>query len=297
MRYNRPRLLTPPREEEEVYPYRRVWKSIFREIGILTLISAAFYAIGVVGITIPERIHAPLNYALPLLAVGLWLYFSGWKESRVQDPRVQLLAVMLVSGLVANAIGVPIINALSPDDWLASAGSFERIFGYAFTVGVVQEGLKYMVMRIILWQEGFRNRWDTLAYASAAAVGYATVTNLHIIADGIISPDVLALRLYTNVVMHYAASAVLAYGLSELRFNPQVFFIMPIAMLFSAIVTGAFISIRASLTNSGFVLGVGGTRPLLGFVFSIVVVITILTLTAFFYNNAERRAREALEGD
>ncbi|MCL4252821.1 MAG: hypothetical protein KJ043_03465, partial [Anaerolineae bacterium] len=90
---------------------------------------------------------------------------------------------------------------------------------------------------------------------------------------------------------------ILAYGLSELRFNPKVFFIMPVAMLASALVTGAVISIRASLTNSGFVLGIGGTRPLFGFVFSVVVVIIVFVLTAFLYNNAERREREAIEGD
>lgn len=297
MRYNRPRLLTPPREEEEIYPYRRVWKSIIREIGVLTLISAGFYAIGFVGLTIPERLFAPMNIALPLVIVVLWLYFSAWKESRVLEPRNQLLAVMLVSGLVANAIGVPLINSLNPDEWLSSAGSFERILGYAFTVGLVQEGLKYGVMRVILWQDGFRNRWDTLAYATAAAVGYATVSNFHLIEAGVISPDVLALRLYTNVVMHYASSVLLAYGLSELRFNPQVFFIMPIAMLLSAIVTGATISIRATLTNSGFVLGIGGTRPLFGFVFSLILVTVVSILTSFLFNNAERREREAVEGD
>ncbi len=297
MRYNRPRLLTPPREEEEIYPYRRVWKSIIREIGVLTLISAGFYAIGFVGLSIPERLHAPMNIALPLVIVILWLYFSAWKESRVLEPRNQLLAVMLVSGLVANAIGVPLINALNPDEWLSSAGSFERILGYAFTIGLIQEGLKYGVMRVILWQDGFRNRWDTLAYATASAVGYATVSNFHLIEAGVISPDVLALRLYTNVVMHYASSVLLAYGLSELRFNPQVFFIMPAAMLLSAIVTGATISIRATLTNSGFVLGIGGTRPLFGFVFSLVLVSVVCILTAFLFNNAERREREAVEGD
>ena len=297
MRYNRPRLLTPPREEEEIYPYRRVWKSIIREIGVLTLISAGFYAIGFVGLTIPERLFAPMNIALPLVIVVLWLYFSAWKESRVLEPRNQLLAVMLVSGLVANAIGVPLINALNPDEWLSSAGSFERILGYAFTIGLIQEGLKYGTMRVILWQDGFRNRWDTLAYATAAAVGYATVSNFHLIEAGVISPDVLALRLYTNVVMHYASSVLLAYGLSELRFNPQVFFIMPVAMLLSAVVTGATISIRATLTNSGFVLGIGGTRPLFGFVFSLVLVSVVCILTAFLFNNAERREREAVEGD
>lgn len=297
MRYNRPRLLTPPREEEEVYPYRRVWNSIIREIGILTLISAGFYAIGLVGLTIPERLYAPMNVALPLVAVILWFYFSAWKESRVLEPRHQLLAVMLVSGLVANAIGVPLINAFNPDEWLSSAGSFERIFGYALTIGLIQEGLKYGVLRVILWQDGFRNRWDMLAYASAAAIGYATVTNFHLIEAGVISPDVLALRLYTNTVMHYASSILLAYGLSELRFNPQVFFIMPVAMLFSAIVTGATISIRATLTNGGFVLGISGTRPLFGFVFSLVLVGVVCVLTAFLFNNAERREREAVEGD
>lgn len=297
MRYNRPRLLTPPREEEEVYPYRRAWESIIREIGILTVMSAIFYAIGLVGITIPERIHAPMNYILPFVPVGLWFYFSAWRESRVLEPRRQLLVVMLVSGLVANGLGVPFINALNPTEWLASASSFERILGYMLTVGLVQQGLVYMVLRVILWQDGFRNRWDTLAYASAAAVGYATVTNLHLIMAGIISPDVLALRIYTNVVIHYASCVILAYGLSELRFNPKVFFIMPMAMLVSALVTGAIISIRATLTNSGFVLGIGGTRPLFGFAFSLVVVVVVFLLTAFFFNHAERREREASEGN
>ena len=42
-RYNNPRLLTPPREEEEVYPYRRVWLSIVIEIGVMLGITVALY--------------------------------------------------------------------------------------------------------------------------------------------------------------------------------------------------------------------------------------------------------------
>ena len=293
-RYRNPRLLTPPREEEEIYPYRRVWPSIIVEMTLLLAVTAVmFILIGFLGANLPRSLWPTTNVIIALLPAAAWALFSLWREYRVERPRRQLLSVFIVTALVANAISIPLINELNPRTWLSLAGTFERIFGYAATIGVAQVFTIYLVLRFLIWPDGLRIRLDALAYCMAGAVGYVTVANLHIAFDGEPSPDVLALRVFSNLSLHVASAAILAYGYAELRFKPDFFISLPASVLAAILLTGLGITFRAGLVNGGFVLGIGGTRPLFGLVFSALLIAGSLTLTYFLFTTAERRALEA----
>ena len=290
-----PRLLTPPQQEEEVFPYRRVWRSVAIESGILLGITITlFILVNFFGFPIPQSAYLAIAVGLALLPVGLWLYFSWRQERFVPQPRQRLLAAALISALVANAIGVPLINEfLQVDRWLPLSAAIMRIIGYTFTVGIVQEFLKYMVMRYTAWPDCFRVRLDGVAYGAATGIGYASVLNITYAFTDTPAPDVAAARVFANVALHLVTGILVGYGLSELRLGEPSSLLPVFTIALAALVTGVSIPIRAGLVNASFSLGISSPRLLLGIAFSAVVLIVPSLALSFLYNSAERQAYEA----
>ena len=299
-----PTLLLPPREEEEVYPYRRAWRSLAVECAVLFGLAAALYLIfSVVGVRLPAWLQAPVNVALALTPVGLWLAFSWWQERFVLRPRQRLLTVLIVSALAANAVGIPLVeDFLQVDRWLPLSSAILRIIGYTFTVGIVQEMLKYLVIRYAVWPDQFRIRLDAVAYGAASAVGYATVLNLHFVLTSNPPPDSSAMRIFSTVAFQVVASMVVSYGLAEVRFSQPSPFLLAATIALAAFITGVAIPIRAGLVNASLsldvnannpLLNISATKPLQGLAFSLVLLIVPSLMLSFLFNSAEQREREA----
>jgi protease PrsW len=290
-----PGLLTPPREEEEVYPYRRVWPSIIAEVGVLFgVVLLVFIVVNVFGSSLPESLRTPVNIALVLLPALLWLVFSYSRERLAVEPRRSLLSVFLVSALVANAVTIPLLNYLQIDQWLSLSGSVDRLLGYTLTIGIIHELTRYVIVRYLTWPAMLRTRLDSLAYGAAAAVGYVTVINLHMIAEGQPLPDMVGVRVFSAVVVHLAAAGIVSYGLAVVRFNPRTVIILPLTLVAAAFVHGVAVPVWSGLVNANFLLGLGATRPLFGLIFSFAMVSAALMVIAFLFNVAEREEREAI---
>jgi RsiW-degrading membrane proteinase PrsW (M82 family) len=240
---------------------------------------------------------------LALLPVGLWGIFSWWQERFVPQPRLRLLPVLAISALIANAVGLPLVNDfLQVDRWLPLSSALMRIAGYTFTVGVVQEVLKYLVVYYTVWPNQFRIRLDGVAYGAASAIGYATVLNLHFVLSGTPPADVAAVRIFTTLALHLVTSAIVGYGLAEVRFSRPTPFLVATTIALAAFVTGVAIPVRAGLVNANLSLDVNGTqpflntstaRPLLGLGVSIALLIGLNLVLSFLFEGAERREREA----
>ncbi len=308
-------LLTPPDEEEVVYPYRRVWQSVIVESVVLFgAVAGAAVAFGLLGVHLPDVVVPVVNAVLVALPVLLWLIFSVWREHSVLEPRARLIAVFAITALAANAVAIPFIDSVfQPERWLPLAGAISRIIGYTFTVGIVQETVKYAVVRFTTWPDLFRIRLDSVAYGMASAVGYAVVLNLRFFLSATgVPPDVVAIQVFNNVAINLAASLIIAYGLAEVRFDTPTPFLMTITVAFGALINGIAIPLRSGLTNAAFVLTTSTAaptlfdlvatifsprsstpKPILGFAFSAAVLVAFGIVAAFLFSNAERQAREA----
>lgn len=290
-----PRLLTPPREEEEIYPYRRVWPSLIIETALLFAVAAGFYvAGGYLGLAVPESLRLYANLAITLTPVGLWLVFSRWRENFALEPRSQLGSVLVISALAANAIAIPLLNWLNPEQWLSGAETVNRWIGYTVTVGVSHEIIKYAVLRYLIWPDALRTRADAIAYGVTSALGYAMVFNLHYIAEGAIASDVVATQIFAVVAQQVAASVIVAYGLGEVRFNPRSLVVLPLTLIAAAIIHGIITPTRAGLLRAPFVLGIAGTRPILALLLPALVVGVVVVIMIFLFNVAERREEAAI---
>lgn len=295
--FNNPRLITPPREEEEIYPYRRVWRSLVNEQVIFAAVTIGLFLAGYfLGVRLPANLYAPVNVGLALLPAGLWLWFSRLPEQRVLQPRRNLLTVFIISALVARSIGIPVINDfLQPETWLSLESAVNRILGYTVTVGITHEALKYVVLRYTIHRDLYRVRVDAIAYSIAVAMGYALMLNLQYAADNLATPpDVVVVRIFTTTALHLATSAIVSYGVVETWLSNASIFLLPFTLFVATVVSGAAVPLRSGLVNSGLSLEGGLTRPLFGLGFALVLLIVPLVIVAFLYRAADRRESDKI---
>lgn len=288
------RFITPPKEEEEIYPYRRVWSSIITEAGIMVTIAVGIF-LATRFIDVPRRLYLPIGVGISTIPVGLWLGFSWWRERFVPQPRSKLILVAVVSALTANAIGIPLVESfLQVDKWLPLESAINRIIGYTFTQGLVQAVLTYLVIRYLVWPDYFRTRLDSIAYGAASAVGYATIMNLHFVLSGSPSPDTAAFRVFDALAVQLAINIIIGYGLSEVRFNARPFPILLAATVaLASFIGGLAIPLRAGLTNASLAQGISTVSPIRGFLFSAALLAVVAFVFAFLFDNAERQDAEA----
>lgn len=296
--FGSPRLITPPREEEEIYPYRRVWRSIIIENGLLITLVMILFGITFVGFSFPQSLFLPMNIVIVLAPLVLWIAFSYLPEIRVQQPRRNLRLVLILSALVANAIGYPFIrDFLQVSDWLSLASAQDRIIGYTVSVGILQEFLKYFIIRMLVWPHELRNRYDSIAYGAATAVGYATVLNIQYILENLASPETVAIRVLGTVGMHMVGSVIVAYGLSELWFSIGNLFILPITLILAALVEGITIPLRSGFNNAELGLTISATRPLFSLAFTLIMSVGPMIAMFFLFNVAKSRDEQVVVGE
>lgn len=290
------RLITPPSEEEEVYPYRRVWFSIIIENGVLFGATLIVYLLSRF-VTLPESLYQPFGIVFALLPAGLWLGFSYLRERRVEQPRYDLLLVTIITGLSANAIGIPLVeDVFQVQSWLALQSAVNRMIGYTFSLGLVQMLIIYIILRYTIWQNRLRIRLDAVAYAVSCAVGYATVMNLHFVVNRAPAPDIVAFRVFDNTSILVASAIVLAYGLAEMRFNRRILPpLVAVTVMLGALISGAAVPFRAGLTNAGIstLVGLSIANPFRGFLLSAVILAGVGVAAAFMFNTTERTQAEA----
>ncbi|MBZ0298730.1 MAG: PrsW family intramembrane metalloprotease, partial [Anaerolineae bacterium] len=286
------RLITPPSEEEEIYPYRRAWLSVALELGTLFGIVLGLYLVTRF-ISIPEGLYQPLNILIALLPVGIWLIFSWSREARVPRPRQRLVTIVVIAALVANALGLPIIQQVfQVERWLPLQSAINRIIGYTFSVGLIQAILMYLIMRYTIWPDHLRVRLDAVAYGTACAVGYATVVNLDFVLSNATSPDVTAMNVFNQLALLSCGGIIIGYGLAEITFNRYPFpLLLAATIALAAFATGVGIPLIAGFTNAGISPEnpVSSVNPILGVLFATGLLAGISIIFSFLFDVAERQ--------
>lgn len=297
------RLLTPPREEEEIAPYQPVWRNLILQAGgIFGAAAALVFASQYLGIVIPARFAPPANVLLALLPALLWLAFAYLPERSAPVPRERLLPAFAIAALATSGVILPLLNDFyMTERWLSLGATFDRIIGYTFTVGIVQCGLIYLIFRYVVGRENVRTRVDAVAYAAAVAAGSALVVGLFDVIYGQILPDTLAPRIFSHYTVMLVSGSIVGFGFIEMYLSRARALTLPLAILFAALLMGVATPLRASLINAGFTIlkpeGFTGpafsvTRPLFGLVFSAAFVVAMMFVVWFFIGNAESKERQ-----
>ena len=102
-------LINPSLDDEEIHPYRRVWPNFAVSNGIFFGSILVIFLFSTF-VPISSVLHLPLGILLALLPLGLWGIFDWFREQQVERTRERLIPTLLVSALVANAIGYPLVE-------------------------------------------------------------------------------------------------------------------------------------------------------------------------------------------
>ena len=130
-----PVLLAPEPEVEEIYPYRRVWRTAWSEVLVLFGMALALYALTDLFGVLPGDLRDPLlRMAVALLPLALWLVFSYGGERRALRPRLTCCACSS-SALVANAVAVPLRSTSSYQTDGCRRRVRRALLGYTLTIG------------------------------------------------------------------------------------------------------------------------------------------------------------------
>lgn len=288
-------LLTPPREEEERSPFRPVWRSvIIEQYAMFAVVGGTFVLQAFLGLIPPAALTSPVNIALAVLPVLLWLVWSYLPERNAPQPRSGLILVFVLCALVRQAVGKPLIDdVLRVQDWLPLSSALTRIAGYSVTTGLVEVGICYLVVRAVIWPARVRSRYDFIAYAAAAALGYTLVPNIEFAVTGQPLAYVVALHTSVQVATLTMGMIVVGYGVAAVAIDGVSALAQPVLFGIGAAVVGASIPLFGGFLNASF--SVGGTS-LPRYLFAIMFVGAFLTVSIlamhFLYRFSERQSAE-----
>ncbi len=279
-------LLSPEQDVEELYPYRRVWRTLFLEmLVVLVVLGGVFFGVGF-GFVSPQATRIT-QVALCLVPVAIFYVLSVRREPRVQQPREGLLLVLGLSLVFANGLAYPLIAyVITPDTWLAEGGFFSRIIGYMLTLGVVATFSIYAVIRYSVWPQWFRVRVDGVAYAVPAALGYATVMSLQFVfSTELPTVDATAVRILTNTFVYLAMGVIMGYFLSEMALGEVQAFWLPLGLVITSLLNAVFVAFRRIALVSGL-----GSREIGPFFLTLGFATAVLLSVSFLMENAAERA-------
>ena len=287
----RPGLLSAQPEERPLEPYRRVWRTAALEAFLMLALTAAIMlAARLVNLPTDETTQQAFAVGFSVLPVLLWLLISYRAERGVLSRRRRLVPTVILSGLAASGVAVPVVNQLfNAEDWLSTASGLTRIIGYTLTVGLVHESLKYAVMRFALWPGYFRTRQDAIAYSMAAGLGFATALNLVLAFGENLSIESAALRMTETTLAQVAITPILGFALYELRRVRASVFLSPVAVLVAGVFNALSIVIRAGLIVGTPGVTSTGNAAFLGLGMAVFLVVVLFSSVGFLVGNADER--------
>lgn len=292
-----PILLAPEEQPEEIYPYRRVWRTSWLEMSLLFFATAILYVLSEFLAVLPAGLQGPLfKVGFALLPLGAWFAFSYWGERRAPQPRTGLIGVLILGGLVANGIAIPLEEHLFlPGRWLPGSGFFGRVLGYMFTIGFTAEFLKYAVLRYAVWPRRFQQRLDGIAYALAVSLGYATAYNLRaaLFTDATLAAT--ALRVASVTFSQLGVGVIMGFFLAELNIGRTPVFWLPAGLGLASFVSGLYYAFRGIAIVSGLSTVGTASSPIRGLLLGFGLVVVVFVSLAFIVQSADTRM-EALTG-
>lgn len=283
----------PP--QADTYSFLPVWRNLVLQLIVLTSALLLIVLIGeLIQPRFDQRIERGLSFALVALPLLLWLYVSVLPESRVARPRRRLFGVAVVSALTASAIGLPLAQEFfRVQDWLPLQSVFSRILGYTLTAGFVDAGLKFIVLRYLIYPQGLRVRGDGIAYAFAGALGYSGFLNFAVVWQLEPSWNIAAIYLLSNVAIQLASSMFIALGIIESYFSDAHPLVLPINVLVAAFSNGLIAALVGGFMSGPLSTAGNSDRPLFAFALLGASLVIALGMVYFLYSNSERREREA----
>jgi RsiW-degrading membrane proteinase PrsW (M82 family) len=151
----------------------------------------------------------------PGIALGLFFYL---RDRFRKEPLWQLTVTFMLGAviLIPAAISSVLLQRLT--GWSSATPRLLELFvGALVIVGLVEEGWKFLVVRVYAYdQPDFDEPYDGIIYAVAASLGFATVENILYVLGGGFGVGIL--RALLAVPGHAFYAVLMGYFLGEAKF-------------------------------------------------------------------------------
>lgn len=212
---------------------------------------------------------------MALVPAAVWMTFFYWQDRIEPEPKGYILAVFLLGGLLAAAIGTPLLeNIFHVSKWIY-ADTAATIIGGILVVGFSQEFLKYAAVRYSIYRSAeFDEATDGVIYATAAGLGYATLLNIQfVVSNGGVDLGASVIRMAVVALAHASFASITGYFLGRARFEPKPFWWMALGLSLAATVNGLFNWLRGRVVSSGISLGSASANPWMGLLLAAILAV------------------------
>lgn len=248
--------------------------------------------------SMPESVQLPLGIALAVIPAALWLSVFYAQDRAEPEPRHFVIGVAILAGLLAAAIGQPLLNGFFRVSSWIHRDTVTELLGSILVIGIVQEVLKFAAVRFsVFYSSEFDERIDGVLYGTAAGVGYATMLNLSAVlaAGGFADIGAGVVRIVITALAHGAVGGLIGYFLARAKFDHEPVWWMPLGVLLAAVINGVFSWLRGEISQSGLTLDATGTatagyNALPALALSAVVAIALFALVFSLMRRANAQA-------
>ena len=227
---------------------------------------------------------------LALIPALLWLLFFYQQDRLEPEPKGYVLAVFALGALLAQAIGIPLLEDIFDVRGWLPVSPWANILGSILVIGFTQEFLKYAAVRYSIYPlPEFDERVDGVIYGTAAGLGYATMLNVHyIVASGGVDLQVGVIRIVVTALAQASFSGLTGYFLGRAKFEDEPVWWLPSGVALAAVLNGLFTILRGELTTTSLDLTGGGFNPWPGLILAAVVAGATFGLIFYLIRRANR---------
>jgi RsiW-degrading membrane proteinase PrsW (M82 family) len=235
-----------------------------------------------------------VGIVLALVPAILWLVFFYIQDVREPEPKGLVLSVFVLGAIVARAVGIPLIEELFGTKWLAASTLF-NILGAILVTGFINQFLIYATVRYSVYGSAeFDERVDGIVYATAAALGYATMVNIqYVISSGGVDLVAGTLRIAETTLALAAFGGIMGFFLGRCKFEDEPVWWMPAGLILAAVLDGLFTYFRGEVTTTAVGLSGGGYNPWPGLILGAGVALVTFGVLYFLIWRLERGTPQA----
>ncbi len=100
---------------------------------------------------IAPGLQLPLGIALAVIPAVLWISIFSAQDRSEPEPRHFVIGVAVLSGLLAAAVGQPLLNGFFRIQGWLHRDMLTNLLGSVLIVGMIQEALKYLAVRFSVY--------------------------------------------------------------------------------------------------------------------------------------------------
>jgi protease PrsW len=272
-----------------------------KSLWLPNLLTFVMLGIFVLAAFLIEKLIQPAFTTTGLIAIGvvmafipaaLWIIFFYRQDRLEPEPKGLVLQVFILGGLLAAAIGMPLVNnVFQVSTWLYTS-AWTNLLGAILVIGFTQEFLKYAAVRFSVYHSAeFDERTDGIIYATAAGLGFATVLNIAFVVDsGGVNLGMGAIRLVLTALAQASFAGVTGYFLGREKLDGKPAWWMPLGFLLAAILNGLFFYLWGNLSRAQITVSGGFVNPWAGLALAAVIALATTGVLYWLISRDEKNA-------